>query len=130
MTAAPARLTQVLLNLVGNAVKYTPNGGRVTVSVSTRSDADTSAGTVVLRVRDTGIGIAPLHLPRVFGKFYRIHDATTMDIPGTGLGLAIAKSIVENHGGRITVESTAGVGSTFVVELPECPPSEGFPSGR
>jgi two-component system, OmpR family, phosphate regulon sensor histidine kinase PhoR len=124
VTAAPPRLTQVLLNLVGNAVKYTPDGGRVTVSVSTRGDAGRSAGTVVLSVKDTGIGIAPLHLPRVFEKFYRIHDATTKDIPGTGLGLAIAKSIVESHGGRITVESTVGVGSTFLVELPECPPSE------
>ena len=69
---------------------------------------------------DTGIGIAARHLPHVFDKFYRVHDTATKDIPGTGLGLAITKSIVESHGGRITVESSEGAGSVFVVELPEC----------
>ena len=121
MAAAP-RLTQVMLNLVGNAVKYTPSGGRVTVSVApARETGDLVTPTVTIRVADTGIGIAPRHLPHVFDKFYRVHDAATKDIPGTGLGLAITKSIVESHGGRIAVESTEGTGSVFVVELPECP---------
>jgi two-component system phosphate regulon sensor histidine kinase PhoR len=122
---APARLTQALLNLVGNAVKYTPAGGQVTVSVlvedgAARSPADTA---VTIRVADTGIGIPARHLPHVFDKFYRVHDASTKDIPGTGLGLAITKSIVESHGGRIRVESTEGVGSVFLVDLPAFPPA-------
>jgi PAS domain S-box-containing protein len=123
--AAPARLTQVVLNLVGNAVKYTPTGGRVRVSVARTGDAGTLGGPgVAIRVTDTGIGIPARHLPHVFDKFYRVHEPPAKDVPGTGLGLAIAKSIVENHGGRIAVESTDGVGSVFVVELPECPPTE------
>jgi len=120
MAAAP-RLTQVMLNLVGNAVKYTRAGGRVTVSVETRDGDRPAEPVIAIRVEDTGIGIAARHLPHVFDKFYRVPDASTKDIPGTGLGLAIVKSIVEGHGGRITVESTEGVGSVFVVELPECP---------
>jgi signal transduction histidine kinase len=112
VSAAPARLKQALLNLVGNAVKYTPGGGRVTVSV------DAPGRTVTIRVADTGIGIPARHLPHVFDKFYRVHDASTKGIPGTGLGLAITKSIVESHGGTIRVESTEGAGSVFLVELP------------
>ena len=76
---------------------------------------------------DTGIGIPARHLPRVFDKFYRVHDPAAKDIPGTGLGLAIAKSIVESHDGRIAVESTEGAGSVFMVELPECPPAPRLP---
>jgi signal transduction histidine kinase len=110
-----------MLNLVGNAVKYTPGGGRVTVWVAPApADASCSA-MVAIRVADTGIGIAAHHLPHVFDKFYRVHHASTAGIPGTGLGLAITKSIVESHGGRIGVESTEGVGSVFVVELPASP---------
>ena len=123
VSGAPARLTQALLNLVGNAVKYTPAGGRVTVSVVTSTGAESPAsGNVTIRVADTGIGIPARHLPHVFDKFYRVHDASTKGIPGTGLGLAITKSVVESHGGQIRVESTEGVGSLFTVELPECPP--------
>src|SRR5262249_13546188 len=116
--AAAPRLTQVLLNLVGNAVKYTPGGGRVTVSLETRAADRVTAPTMSIRVADTGIGIASHHLPHVFEKFYRVPDPATKDIAGTGLGLAITKSIVEAHGGRIAVESTEGAGSVFVVELP------------
>ncbi len=119
--AAAARLTQVMLNLVGNAVKYTRAGGRVTVSLESRDGDDLTAPSIAVRVADTGIGIAARHLPHVFDKFYRVHDAATKDIPGTGLGLAIVKSIVESHGGRVAVESTEGVGSVFLVELPACP---------
>ena len=122
VSAAPARLTQALLNLVGNAVKYTPAGGRVTVSVVASADTEPLAdATVTIRVADTGVGIPACHLPHVFEKFYRVHDASTKGIPGTGLGLAITKSIVESHGGQIRVESVEGVGSVFLVELPACP---------
>jgi two-component system sensor histidine kinase BaeS len=117
-SAAPARLTQVVLNLVGNAVKYTPSGGRVTVSVAHR---DGAAPTVAIRVADTGIGIPARHLPHVFDKFYRVQDRAAADVPGTGLGLAIAKSIVDGHDGRILVESVEGAGSVFTVELPGAP---------
>jgi two-component system sensor histidine kinase BaeS len=121
--ASPARLTQVLLNLVGNAVKYTPAGGCVTVSVATAPPAvePSDGATVTIRVADTGIGIRAHHLPHLFDKFYRVSDTSTAGIPGTGLGLAITKSIVESHGGQIRVESTEGVGSVFTVDLPGCP---------
>jgi PAS domain S-box-containing protein len=118
MAAAP-QLTEVMLNLIGNAVKYTREGGRVTVSVESRDGRDgTPGGAVRIRVTDTGIGIAPHHLPHLFDKFYRVQDASTKSIPGTGLGLAITKSIVEAHGGRIGVTSTEGVGSVFTIDLP------------
>ena len=78
---------------------------------------------MIIRVSDTGIGIAPRHRPHVFDKFSRVHDTKTKDIPGTGLGLAITKSIVESHGGRITVQSAEGAGSVFLVELP-CGPAD------
>jgi signal transduction histidine kinase len=112
--AAPARLTQALLNLVGNAIKYTPAAGRVVVSVRT----DTEPGAVVVRITDTGIGIPTASLPYVFDKFYRVKSAATQGIPGTGLGLAITRSIVEAHGGRIWVDSVEGRGTTFAFSLP------------
>jgi signal transduction histidine kinase len=80
---------------------------------------DGAAPAVLIQVVDTGIGIPARHLPRVFDKFYRVHDPAAKDIPGTGLGLAIARSIVDAHDGRIVVESTEGAGSVFTVELPE-----------
>jgi two-component system, OmpR family, phosphate regulon sensor histidine kinase PhoR len=118
--AAASQLTQVMLNLVGNAVKYTRAGGGVTVSVENRHAGDPAESMVIIRVADTGVGIGAHHLPHVFDKFYRVPNASTEDIPGTGLGLAISKSIVESHGGRIAVESTEGVGSVFIVEIPGC----------
>jgi signal transduction histidine kinase len=75
---------------------------------------------LTIRVADTGIGVAAHQLPQVFDKFYRVQDKSTAGIPGTGLGLT--RSIAEDHGGRIAVESTGG-GSVFVVELPGCPPA-------
>ena len=124
--AATPQLTQVMLNLVGNAVKYMPDVGRVIVSVAP-APADASCSAIVaIRVADTGIGIAAHHLPHLFDKFYRVHDASTAGIRGTGL--AITKSIVESHGGRVRVESAEGEGSVFVVELPEDRPgTEGHP---
>jgi signal transduction histidine kinase/CHASE3 domain sensor protein len=107
-----ARLTQLLDNLVSNAVKFSGAGGRVEV----RTARDN--GHAVICVSDDGIGIPPHELERLFDRFFRSSNATTQAIPGTGLGLTIAKAIAEGHGGRISVESEEGVGTTFRVELP------------
>ncbi|MEW5867078.1 MAG: two-component system histidine kinase PnpS, partial [Bacillota bacterium] len=105
-------LVQVFVNLLDNAVKYTQEGGSVKVSAS-RDD-----GTTRVDVSDTGIGIAPEHLPRVFERFYRIDKARSRQLGGTGLGLSIVKHIVERHGGTVSVSSTPGKGSTFSFTLP------------
>jgi len=105
------RLKQIALNLGDNAVKYTPPGGHVTIDLSREG------GQAVLRVGDTGIGIAPAHLAHIFERFYRV-DTCRGRAGGTGLGLAIAKRIAEIHGGTIMVDSRPGAGSTFTVTLP------------
>ena len=112
-----ARLAQVLVNLVGNAVKYSRSGGRVRVTV----EPAPPGGPVRIEVRDDGIGIPARDLPHVFDKFYRVRNDSTAGIAGTGLGLAITRSIVDAHRGRIGVDSTEGAGSTFWVELPAAP---------
>jgi PAS domain S-box-containing protein len=109
--ADPVRLRQVLLNLVGNAVKFTAAGS---ITVRARATADG----VEIAVADTGIGIAPGALAHVFDEFRQADGSTTRRYGGSGLGLAISKRLVELHGGRITVESEPGVGSTFLVRLP------------
>jgi PAS domain S-box-containing protein len=109
-----ARLRQALINLVGNAIKYTPAGGRIRVAL-TLADA---GETVTIAVSDTGLGIPAADLPHVFDKFYRVKGTATANTPGTGLGLAIVKSIVELHRGRVRAESVEGAGSTFYVDLP------------
>jgi signal transduction histidine kinase len=106
------RIHQVLFNLLDNAVRFTPAGGRVTVS------ADRHNGSVDVHVVDTGQGIAPEHLPRLFERFYRADSARSLREGGTGIGLAIARSVVEAHGGRIWAESEPGKGSVFTFELP------------
>ena len=106
------RLDQVVTNLLGNAIKFTPEGGMVTVS------AREEKGEVVVEIKDTGIGIAPEDQVHLFGKFHRVSSEETRGIEGTGLGLAIAKSIVEGHGGRVWVKSQPGQGSTFGFALP------------
>ena len=111
----PLRLGQAVSNLVGNATKYTPEGGQISVSV-TKKD-----GQIVLTVEDNGFGIPSADLPYVFDKFYRVHAKETEDIVGSGLGLSIVKSIVEKHQGRIWVRSQAGMGSTFTFVLPAAP---------
>ncbi|MEX2223432.1 MAG: ATP-binding protein [Candidatus Rokuibacteriota bacterium] len=123
-----ARLSQVLVNLIGNAVKYTREGGRVLVTL----EAPAADGPIKLRVTDNGIGIPARDLPHVFDKFYRVTSDATAGIAGTGLGLAITRSIVEAHEGRIGVESTEGTGSTFWVELPAWvePPAAPPPRAR
>jgi two-component system phosphate regulon sensor histidine kinase PhoR len=117
VSVVASRIRQALINLIDNGVKYTPSGGRVTVTVAFSAGSG-GAGTVTVRVTDTGIGIPARDLPHVFDKFYRVQGASTRGISGTGLGLAITKSIVETHDGRIRVESVEGAGTTFAVELP------------
>jgi heavy metal sensor kinase len=108
-----ARLRQVLYNLLDNAIKYTPERGMVWVSAGRRGrDA-------VVTVQDTGVGIPPEHLSRVFDRFYRVDKARSREEGGTGLGLSIARSIVTAHGGRIELTSTPGHGTTCTVTLPE-----------
>ncbi|MBO9523238.1 MAG: PAS domain S-box protein [Nocardioidaceae bacterium] len=109
----PSELERLVINLTTNAVKFTPDGGRITVEICTPED-----GRVVLEVRDTGIGIAPKDQARLFGRFFRTDHAHVHAVPGSGLGLSIAKAITELHGGTITGTSAEGAGSTFRVELP------------
>jgi two-component system, OmpR family, sensor histidine kinase SenX3 len=106
------QLTSMFSNLVENAVKYTPPGGRV--KVTGHSDENE----VVISISDTGIGIPEKNLARIFERFYRVDKARSKETGGTGLGLSIVRHIAENHGGRVTVESTLGEGSTFTVHLP------------
>ena len=112
ISADRARLAQLLDNLLTNAVKFTPAGGRVDVEVGGTSES------AVIEVRDTGIGIPGDEREHVFERFFRTTRAGRRAIPGSGLGLAVAKSIVEAHGGTIAVASSEGAGATFRVELP------------
>lgn len=107
------RLTQVLLNLLTNALQHTSCGGQITAS------AQQAAGKVHITVQDTGEGIAPENLPHVFERFYRADRTRSRDTGGSGLGLSIAKSLVEAQGGTISAESQIGQGSTFTVSLPQ-----------
>jgi signal transduction histidine kinase len=112
VTGDPERLTQILLNLVSNAHKYTPQGGSITIA--TRAER---AG-VCIAVQDTGIGLASEEQQQLFTKFFRAQHPLVREAAGTGLGLAIARALVELHGGTLTVVSTPGQGSTFNVTLP------------
>jgi heavy metal sensor kinase len=110
--ADPSRLKQVVVNLLDNAIKYTPEGGEVSISVMQRD------GRAVLEVADSGLGISANDLPHVFERFYRADKARSRQMGGTGLGLSIVRSICLAHGGQVTVNSTEGRGSLFHVELP------------
>jgi two-component system phosphate regulon sensor histidine kinase PhoR len=123
ITGDQERLVQVVANLLDNAIKYTPEGGQITVSarripVSGQRMADGPRNGVELTVTDTGIGIPEKDRPRVFERFYRVDKARSRELGGTGLGLAIVKHIVEGHGGQIRVEGNVPSGSRFVVRLP------------
>ncbi len=111
VAADPERIEQVLVNLLHNAIKFTPPGGEITVA------ADEKDGQVRFSVHDTGVGIAPKDLERIFERFYKADRARTGG--GTGLGLSIARHVVEAHGGRIWAESTLGQGSAFFFTLPK-----------
>src|ERR1022692_785104 len=110
--ADPTRIAQLLGNLISNALKFTPDGGRVEVRLGRQGDQ------AVLAVTDTGIGIPAADRERIFERFFRTAVATQQVIPGTGLGLTITKAIVEAHHGTIAVDSAEGRGSTFKVRLP------------
>jgi signal transduction histidine kinase len=109
------RIREMLLNIVTNAIKYTPRGGSLALALEEHEDA------VTFTVRDTGIGIAAGDLPHIFERFWRADPARsrTGDRPGVGLGLAIAKWIAEAHGGSITVQSRPGRGTMFIIRLPK-----------
>jgi signal transduction histidine kinase len=102
----------IFTNLISNAIKYTPEGGKVWVTLGE------GGGFVKATVSDTGIGLKKEDLPRIFDKFYRVKTTETRQIVGTGLGLSIVKSIVDAHLGSISVESEEGGGTTFTVLLP------------
>jgi len=106
------KLRQLFLNLLENAIRYTASGGSIISAAVKRKD------TAVVSVSDTGIGIPPEHLPRIFERFYRVDKARSRAEGGTGLGLAIVRYIVKAHSGKIEVESQPGRGSTFRVILP------------
>jgi two-component system sensor histidine kinase BaeS len=108
----PVRLRQLVGNLLSNAIRHTPAGGTVTVSAAVDRDA------LLIAVRDTGVGIAPADLPRVFDRFWRADTSRSRATGGSGLGLAIARKLAEAHGGELTVASQLGVGTTFTVRLP------------
>jgi signal transduction histidine kinase len=110
--ADPNRLGQVLDNLIGNAIKFTPVGGTVTVAAAIEDEA------ILVKVIDTGIGITDAELNKIFTRFYQVDGSTTRRFGGTGLGLTIVKQIIEAHQGQVRVESKPGHGSTFSFTLP------------
>jgi PAS domain S-box-containing protein len=112
VAADPVRLGQVIDNLISNALKFTPAGGRVEVRSSERN------GRARIEIADTGMGISTTEQERLFERFYRTAQAQTDAVPGVGLGLSIAKAIVEAHGGTLSCESVEGAGTTFAIELP------------
>ncbi len=113
-----ARIKQVVVNLLDNAIKYTPPGGSISLDVYASED------NAVIEVADTGIGIPPDALPHIFERFFRVDKARSRDAGGAGLGLAIVKSICLAHGGQVYVESSEGRGSRFKVELPLARPGQ------
>jgi two-component system phosphate regulon sensor histidine kinase PhoR len=110
--ADEARLSQVMINLLDNAIKYTPEQGTVVIS------AEVTNGTLQVDIADTGIGISDKDLPRIFERFYRVDKARSRELGGTGLGLSIVKHIVSAHGGVVWVKSELGLGSTFSFTIP------------
>jgi two-component system sensor histidine kinase BaeS len=108
----PVRLRQMVGNLVSNGVRHTPAGGSVTVSATAGPDG------LSIAVQDTGVGIAPADLPRIFDRFWRADTSRARATGGSGLGLSIARKLAETHGGDITVTSVPGAGTTFTIRLP------------
>jgi two-component system phosphate regulon sensor histidine kinase PhoR len=113
----PERLLRILRNLVDNALKYTPEGGHVSIVTEPGPD-----GGALVHVRDDGPGIPPEHLPRLFERFYRVDTARSRELGGTGLGLAIVRHLADGMGASVRVESRVGEGSTFTLSLPSRPP--------
>ncbi|MCK6413991.1 MAG: phosphate regulon sensor histidine kinase PhoR [Giesbergeria sp.] len=113
IAGSPAELQSALSNLISNAVRYTPGGGRIVVRWERTAD-----GGAVFSVQDTGPGIAPEHIPRLTERFYRVDRSRSRETGGTGLGLAIVKHVLQRHGASLDIRSTLGKGSTFSVHLP------------
>ncbi len=113
ITADKDRIDQVIVNVISNAIKYTPDGGTIVVS-SSMADQNN----VLVRIMDNGLGIPEKDLPRIFERFYRVEKARTSDTGGTGLGLAIAKELIESHGGRIRIQSKLNIGTIVDIVLP------------
>jgi two-component system, OmpR family, sensor histidine kinase BaeS len=118
LTGDPVRLRQAVGNLVSNAVRHTPAGVIVTLRA-----AAAAAGHAVIEVADTGSGIAPDDLPRVFDRFWRADKSRTRRTGGSGLGLSIVRKLAKAHGGTATAAGTPGRGSTFTLTLPTTPPT-------
>lgn len=117
----PARMEQVIANLMTNAIRHTPVGGSVTVSIGTvtgDSSHQIEKPSLIISVADTGEGIAPEHLPNIFERFYRVEHSRSRSEGGAGLGLAIVKQMVQAHGGKVWVETEPGKGSRFYIALP------------
>lgn len=110
------KVDQILTNLVNNAIKYSPNGGQITVRCVFKDDH------VEMSVSDQGMGIPKDHLPKIFDRFHRVDNRDTREVGGTGIGLYLVKHLVEAHGGEIHVESEVGKGSSFIFTLPKRPP--------
>ena len=108
----PDKLTQVIDNIISNALKYSPEGGKVTFKIKEQDDE------VIVSIADQGVGIPKGNVEKIFGRFYRVDKARTRKLGGTGLGLAIAKEMVEAHGGRIWARSIEGKGTTVFFSLP------------
>jgi signal transduction histidine kinase len=108
----PLQLKQLFRNLIGNAIKYSPPGGRIMLL------AKVEKGNIKVDVQDTGFGIPAADLPFIFDRFYRVREGRNSEVEGNGLGLAIVKSIAEQHGGQVSVESQQDKGSCFTVILP------------
>lgn len=117
VNADPVRLRQLVGNLVSNGIRYTPAGGRVTVSAAVK------AAGLVIAVRDTGVGIPPEELPKIFDRFWRSDSSRTRATGGSGLGLSIVRKLVEAHGGEITVASRPRTGTVFTITLPAVTPA-------
>ena len=119
IAADKERLEQVVTNVIGNSIKYTPNGGKIDVFLSPTDETDgTRKYAYKIEVRDNGIGIPEENIPHLFERFYRVDKARNSDVGGTGLGLSIAKEIVDAHHGKICVTSGKGKGTTVTVLLP------------
>jgi signal transduction histidine kinase len=117
--ADPDKVEQVLLNLVHNAIKFSPPASTITLSVEDgQSDTETGQEFLLVGVQDRGRGVPPEHRDRIFEKFYQVETGLTRSVSGTGLGLYICKNLVEAHGGRIWVEAAAEGGSVFCFTLP------------
>ncbi|MEP6755805.1 MAG: ATP-binding protein, partial [Chthonomonadales bacterium] len=116
--ADPLWIRQIMVNLVSNAIKYTPSEGRVEIKLTLQKHDESGITEAVFAVTDNGPGIAAEHLPHLFDRFYRVDSGRSRDAGGVGLGLNIAQWAAESHGGRIEVESEVGTGTIFRLVLP------------